>query len=70
MLKEYGNIRQEKNTFRRYFTDEEIDLYIWYKNDKKTVIGFQIIYNLKWEDNMKAFTWDIFKGTSHTKVYT
>ena len=37
----------------RWFTDEEIDLFIWYEDDR--VIGFQLCYDkTKYE---RAFTW-------------
>ncbi|MBN2533034.1 MAG: hypothetical protein JXB88_09085 [Spirochaetales bacterium] len=67
MLKEFINVRQEKNGYRRLFTDEDIDLYIWYDDSKENIRGFQLVYG-KRHDDMKAFTWERDKGTSHTKV--
>ena len=68
MLEEYCRLRQEKDSFRRFYTDSALDLYVWYENDKITIIGFQLIYNKQDEDNMKAFTWEAKKGGLHSGV--
>jgi hypothetical protein len=55
MLYEVKNVRQHKNEgFRRWFTDKDFDLIIWYDNNKK-INGFQLCYNKsKYE---RALTW-------------
>ena len=67
VLKEFINIRQEKNGYRRLFSDEDIDLYLWYDDSKSKILGFQLVYGKK-QDNMRAFTWESDKGICHTRV--
>lgn len=67
MLKEFIHVRQEKKGNRRLFSDEDIDLYIWYDKSKKNIRGFQLVYGKK-HDDMKAFTWEKDKGSSHARV--
>lgn len=46
MLVELKDVRQIPNDgFRRWFTDEDFDLIVWYEDDKIT--GFQLCYDKK-----------------------
>jgi hypothetical protein len=67
MLKEYKRVSQEQAVSRRLFSDEDIDLYVWYDNSNNKILGFQLVYGKK-NDAMRAFTWDSANGFSHTKV--
>jgi len=67
MLKEFKKVRQDNDSFRRYFTDDMFDLYIWYNKDVKEIEGFQIIYD-KREENLHAFTWEKNEGTFHSGI--
>ena len=60
MLQEFKNLRKEKNGFRRLFFSKKYDLYIWYKEKRGTIEGFQIVYNK--ESTQKAFTWSKEEG--------
>ena len=54
MLVEIKDVRQiPKDGFRRWFTDKEFDLIIWYEDDDIT--GFQLCYDKKEEE--RALTW-------------
>jgi hypothetical protein len=50
--------------FRRWFSDNDFDLIIWY-NDEKEIIGFQLCYDVK--ENEKAITYSDGKF-SHNKI--
>jgi hypothetical protein len=47
MLKEFPNLRQQGEGFRRLFTDPQFDLYVWYASREGAVIGFQLVYKKK-----------------------
>lgn len=67
MLKEWKRIRQEKHSFRRLFTDDNFDLYVWYKSPHNlTITGFQLVYNS--DGCQKALTWQQESGFSHLKI--
>ncbi len=66
MLVEIKDVRQIPNDgFRRWFTDEEFDLIIWYEENKIT--GFQLCYGIK-EDNERALTWLKENYYIHNKI--
>jgi len=68
MLREMRHIRQEpKDYFRRWFADEDLHLYIWYKPDD-AIYGFQLCYDLN--DNARAVTWTENKGFRHDGIDT
>ncbi len=55
MLVEIEDVRQIPNEgFRRWFTDADLDLIIWYEED--LIVGFQLCYGYK-EYNERALTW-------------
>ena len=65
MLAEIENTRQIPGEgFRRWFTDAENDLIIWYKDDD--IIGFQFCYDKVFSE--RAITWFEKHGFSHMKV--
>lgn len=67
MLKEYKRIRQEQTGFRRLFTDELYDLYIWFDDRKENrITGFQLVYKSGVDE--KALTWTARGGYMHTKI--
>lgn len=68
MLKEFTSVRQiPEDGFRRWFTDDEFDLFIWYADStEREIVGFQLCYNKK--GNQKALTWYREKGYLHTAV--
>jgi len=66
MLREIRGVRQnEGEDIRRWFTDENWDLYVWADPSGK-ITGFQLCYDK--QDREKAFTWFSGRGYSHTKV--
>ena len=55
MLYEVKNVRQyKKDGFRRWFTDKDFDLIVWYDNNKN-ISGFQLCYNKS--EYERALTW-------------
>ena len=65
MLVEEKEVRQIQNEgFRRWFTDENFDLIIWYENDE--IIGFQLCYDKKNEE--RALTWHKENRYMHNKI--
>jgi len=67
MLKEWEGVRQrpEEGT-RRWFTDSDFDLIVWYKSDE--LVGFQLCYDK--QSTERALTWYRTGGYSHAKVDT
>ncbi len=68
MLREFTGVRQIPNDgYRRWFTDEEFDLFIWYEDSSQDeIVGFQLCYNKRGEQ--KALTWYRDKGYLHTAI--
>ena len=50
---------------RRWFTDENFDLIVWF-DDADAIVGFQIAYDKK--EQQKALTWFPAKGFSHNLI--
>lgn len=56
MLYEIKNIKQHKNEgLRRWFTDGNFDLIIWYDVNNKSIDGFQLCYDKS--NYERALTW-------------
>lgn len=68
MLTEFTAVRQiPQDGFRRWFTDEEFDLYVWYTDStKQEIVGFQLCYNKDGEQ--KALTWRRNRGYLHNAI--
>lgn len=68
MLTEFAGVRQIPNDgYRRWFTDSDFDLFVWYDDEsRETVVGFQLCYNKRTEQ--KALTWYRDRGYLHTAV--
>jgi len=65
VLNEIKNVRQIPGEgYRRWFTDSEMDLIIWYDNDEIT--GFQLCYEKGQQE--KALTWYKDAGYTHDTV--
>ena len=63
MLRE---ITDESKPNERWFTDEEIDLYVWL--EEGSIVAFQLCYNKAQDEH--ALTWRAEGGLSHTLVDT
>lgn len=68
MLHEFKRVRQIPNEgFRRWFTDDTYDLYVWYPDSAmRSITGFQLCYEKK--GRQKALTWNMGKGFIHTAI--
>jgi hypothetical protein len=68
VLTEFVAVRQiPKDGYRRWFTDADFDLYVWYEDEKKeSVVGFQLCYNKR--SDQKALTWYRDRGYLHTAI--
>ena len=68
MLKEIERCRQiENEPSRRWFTNKDFDLIVWYTNEW-TIYGFQLCYDKLTSE--RAITWIKDKGYTHKKVDT
>jgi len=67
MLAEIQETRQiEGEGFRRWFTDEKLDLIIWYREAGGEITGFQLCYDKDRDE--KALTWTREGGFVHERV--
>lgn len=68
MLAEIHPVRQIPGEgFRRWFTDQDLDLIVWYESDEQQEIhGFQLCYDKEVKE--RALTWRPGGGFSHHKV--
>jgi len=56
VLTEVKNVRQyPEEGNRRWFMDKDMDLILWFKNDIKNLIGFQISYDKR--SVQRTITW-------------
>lgn len=67
MLKEYTQVAQSRGVAgkRRWFSDDELDLIVWY-DDIDAVVGFQLCYDRQGKE--RAFTWDEQYGLRHALI--
>jgi hypothetical protein len=62
MLHEFSGIRQTAKGYRKLFSDNELQLYVWYEAVDSKPIGFQLVYE---EAGVpKAFSWTRKRDTS------
>jgi len=66
MLKEFVKVRQDKNGYKRLFTDDIFDLCVWYNKKGGDITGFQLIYDKY--NNTRAITWIKDQGYRHNKI--
>jgi len=64
MLKEQ-QITSDQNINRRLFSDEEMDLYLWYDQQMK-LIGFELIHNLK--RHSLSFKWRVGQSSTYSRI--
>lgn len=63
---EVRDVRQNpKEYFRRWFSDDHFDLYVWFKPDD-TIYGFELSYDK--DSQEKALRWFSDRGLSHYRV--
>jgi hypothetical protein len=65
MLSELHKVPQERQGFRRWFADDELDLIVWY-SESGEINGFQLCYDLSGRE--RAFTWKHNTGLRHAAV--
>jgi hypothetical protein len=65
-MREFPNVRQEPNSFRRLFTGDGLDLYVWYEDDRETIRGFELVYPMS--GRKKSIIWRKGKGYRHSTV--
>lgn len=68
MLTEFAAVRQiPDDGFRRWFTDRDFDLFVWYEDEtREKILGFQLCYNK--QGAQKALTWYRDRGYLHTAI--
>jgi len=67
MLQEFKKVSQPQETpgYRRWFTDPEMELIVWY-SPEGVARGFQLCYDRNGHE--RAFTWHVDAGMVHTAV--
>ncbi len=66
LLKEFLDVSQQAKCFRRYFTSDDFKLWLWYLEDKTTLVGFQLLFGDS--EHEKAFTWNTGGKLSRREV--
>ena len=66
MMKEFKKVRQVAGSYRRLFTDEYFDLFVWYRRKLGKLTGFQLCYDI--QNDKRALTWGKDEGFSHDRV--
>ncbi len=66
MLKEFPNLRQHDEGYRRLFFDGYFDLYAWYERESGPLTGFQLVYDKR--GYQRSLTWTQAEGFRHNKI--
>jgi hypothetical protein len=68
MLREWQSVRQiPEEGFRRWFTDQNFDLIVWYPDESQSEIsGFQLCYDKAGKE--RALTWKKGEGYLHNRI--
>lgn len=65
MLREISSTHQNNhNQFKCWFTDSDMDLFIWFKN--RAPVCFQLCYNKRQQE--RSVSWHIDNGFSHNLI--
>jgi hypothetical protein len=65
-VKEFENVRQDPDGYKRLFSDNDFDLYVWYDHQGGNLVGFQLVYDKA--SDPRAFTWILGKGFRHNRI--
>lgn len=65
-MQEFDKVRQDPAGFKRYFYDNDFDLYVWYTRKEGDITGLQLIYDKATDP--RALTWIKNKGYSHNRI--
>ena len=66
MLVEFPNLSQSGEGYRRLFTDEFFDLYIWYDRKDGEPTGFQLNYSVR--DDPHSLTCSMGGSCTHARI--
>ncbi|MDA3809258.1 MAG: hypothetical protein PF518_02895 [Spirochaetaceae bacterium] len=66
MLREFKNVSQQDRSYRRLFSDDYFDLFLWYTKRGSELIGFQLCYNKKYKEH--SLIWKNVQGYLHSAV--
>lgn len=68
MLREWRDVRQiEGEGFRRWFSDQDLDLIVWFDGpSQRSIVGFQLCYDKRRRE--RALTWKRDQGFSHNRI--
>jgi len=66
MLVEFPNLSQSGEGYRRLFTDEFFDLYIWYDKKDGELTGFQLNYSVR--DDPHSLTCSVGGSCTHARI--
>ncbi|MDX2226854.1 MAG: hypothetical protein SFY92_07180 [Verrucomicrobiae bacterium] len=65
MLKEYPSSQREPKLRRRWFSDDSLDLIVWF-NARREIRAFQICYGKPYEEH--AVAWSAESGFFHSRI--
>jgi hypothetical protein len=65
VLQEVSATQVEHEPSRRWFTDEDFDLVVWF-SDPDSIVGFQLSYDRRGAE--QAVTWTTDRGWEHFRV--
>jgi hypothetical protein len=66
MMMEFDNLSQQEGGYRRLFTDEDFELYVWYEREGGPFKGFQLVYDRQTDPH--ALTWLEDEGFGHNAI--
>ncbi len=66
MMEEFDGLSQERSGFRRLYTDDYFDLYLWYERKGGPLMGFQLCYDKRGDPH--SLTCYAGKTSIHSKI--
>ena len=64
MLREITTLRSRCDHRRRWFSDADMDLFVWFRN--QVPVQFQLAFNKQYQEH--AISWDTDHGFHHSKI--
>ena len=64
MLREITTLRYRGDNRRRWFSDADMDLFVWYRN--QVPVQFQLAFDKQHQE--RAISWDTDRGLSHSRI--
>lgn len=65
MLNEYKKVRQVPGGYRKLYSDDAFDLWVWFDKPDGDLVGFQLVILSQLSEDT-VFTWTTDKGSIYT----